>query len=307
MSVNLSPVALFAYKRLDTTKQSIESLLKCDNVSDTELYVFSDGPKGELDAPLVNDVRTYLQSVTGFKKIHLFFSDKNQGLAFSVINGVSGLFEKYNSIIVLEDDLVVSPNFIVYMNAALQFYENNLDVFSIAGYNVPTVKDNEYQHDVYFTPRASSWGWASWKNRWAEIDWNVTDFDVLKEDTSQIKAFNQGGSDMYGMLRKKMANKIDSWAIRWCYHQFKKGQVTVYPVISKVQNIGFSERATNTNVYNRYQTRLDDGLKMDFLFAESIQLETNYNNQFKSFYSLKSRLAGKLKTYLLKAGINLNS
>jgi Glycosyl transferase family 2 len=303
----ISPIVFFAYKRLDTTKLSIESLLKCKGVSNTELYVFSDGPKSELDALMVNDVRTYLQSVNGFKNIHLFFSDKNQGLALSIINGVSKLFEKYNSIIVLEDDLIVSPNFIVYMNAALQFYENNVDVFSIAGYNVPTVKDDGYKYDVYFTPRASSWGWASWKDRWVDIDWDITDFNVFKKDAGLKKAFNQGGSDMYKMLRKKMTNEIDSWAIIWCYNQFKKSQVTVYPVISKVQNIGFGDRATNTNVYNRYQIRLEEGLKEDFLFTQFIQLDTNYNNHFKSFYSFRSRLIGKVKTYLLKVGIKLNS
>ncbi|MEJ7683896.1 MAG: hypothetical protein WKG06_39765 [Segetibacter sp.] len=100
--------------------------------------------------------------------------------------------------------------------------------------------------------------------------------------------------------------KIDSWAIRWCYHQFKSNTYTLYPVISKVQNIGFNNMATHTHVYNRYATPLDKGEQMTFSFPSEVVPDKKLLSQFQSFYSLKMRAIGKIKTYLYKAGLYKN-
>ena len=280
----LAPVIIFAYKRLDSVKRTVESLASCKYADQTELFIFCDGPRNDVDLKATNAVRKYLRSIAGFRNITLSFSEKNNGLAASIIQGVSKIHESYDSVIVLEDDLELAPNFLAYMNAALNFYAEDKRVFSISGYNIPMAVDENYEYDIYFTPRASSWGWASWKDRWQKVDWDVKDFNEFRKDKQKIKAFNNGGSDLFKMLSKRMNGEIDSWAIRWCYSQYKNNLLSVYPVVSKVQNIGFDEAATNSNVYNRYITKLDSGESMDFKFSNNDSLDERFYKQFLDFY-----------------------
>ena len=193
------------------------------------------------------------------------------------------------------------------MNQALDQYKNIEKVFSVSGYNIPLRLPHNYKFDAYFAPRASSWGWATWIDRWADIDWQVKDYSSFQKNKKDLRAFNQGGSDLSGMLKRQMKGKINSWAIRWCFHQFKRKKFTVYPIISKIQNIGFSKEATNSNVYNRYKTPLDVSSKTDFVFPDKVKLQLNLLHQFQNFFSFRTRLYNYIKTFFYKAGILSNN
>lgn len=299
----LAPIVIFTYKRLDTLQHTIDTLKQCDLIDESEVIIFSDGPKGEHDFEQVATIRQYLKQLTCFKSITLHFSETNKALANSIIDGVTAVINKNGKVIVLEDDLQLSKNFLVYMNQALEKYENVADVFSISGYNIPIKLPYQYKYDVYFTPRASSWGWATWIDRWEEIDWKVSDYTDFRTNKKMVKEFNNGGSDLAGMLKRQMEGKINSWAIRWCYHQFKVKKFTAYPVISKIQNIGFSDQATNSNVYNRYKTNLDNSNKRNFIFPDKVELQPYLQNQFRKFYSIVTRAFYLIKTLFYKAHI----
>ncbi len=306
MQLTLAPILLFTYKRLDTLKSSVAALQQNYYAGESELFIFSDAAKTPQDEIEIANVRSFIKNINGFKNVSIIEANRNKGLANSIISGVTQIIQKYEKVIVLEDDLVTSPNFLTYMNQALSVYKDNLRVFSIAGYTIPVTILDDYKFDTYFLPRASSWGWATWRNRWAGIDWKMSTFMQFKNDRAQIQAFNQGGSDMYDMLKKQVTGKIDSWAIRWCYHQFISNTYTLFPVVSKVQNIGFNNMATHTHVYNRYATPLDKGEQTTFSFPSEVVPHKNLLSQFQSFYSLKVRAIGKIKTYLYKAGLYKN-
>jgi hypothetical protein len=306
MNKDLAPILLFVYNRFNCLKSVLEALKTCELASDSDLYVFSDGPKSENNVNQVKKVREYIRSISGFKSVYVTNSEKNQGLANSIIHGVTTILEKKGKVIVLEDDILVSKNFLVYMNSALNRYEDNSEVFSIAGYSLPLKLDILYLNDVYFIPRASSWGWATWQDRWKEIDWETKDFISFRRDKKSIAEFNKGGSDLFDMLNRQIKGEIDSWAIRWCYHQFKVKGMTAFPVISKVQNIGFSKEASNTVGFNRNYTKLDSGQKREFNFPTFVYPNEYYLEQFQNFYSLKSRALGRLNSVLHMAGLKKN-
>jgi len=294
--VSLAPIVLFTYKRLDTLIQTVEALQKNKLASDSDLIIFSDAAKTDNDKQDIAAVRDYLKSIAGFKTVTIYEAKRNKGLANSIIDGVTDVFKQYDGVIVLEDDLITSTNFLNYMNQALAFYENEEKVFSIAGFSTP-IKDNDFNTDVYFTLRASSWGWATWKNKWKNIDWNVEDYYLFKNDKKRRIEFNQMGSDMSQMLDRQMNGSINSWAIRWCYHQFKNNLYSVHPLLSKVQNIGFnSEDASNTKEkYNRYETILDNSNRKKFTFSKEIKLRPEIINQFTRPFSFYSRIIYKIK------------
>lgn len=295
----MAPIVVFTYKKLAPLKQAIETLSKNSLASESEIIVFSDGPSNENDLSQIEAVRAYLKQIDGFKSVTINEADENRGLAKSIIDGVTEVFKDYDAIIVLEDDLITSPNFLDFMNQALQNFKDDQRMHSVSGYTVPIELPQNYGFDNYFTRRASSWGWATWKDRWESVDWQVTDYDTFKNDRTAKKKFNQMGSDMFGMLAKQMNGKISSWAIRWCYDQFKKNQLTVFPIISKVSNVGFGEDATHTKGNgNRFATPLDTSGKKRFDFNLKPEMDIRFLKQFTAKYSLWTRAHYKFKNLL---------
>lgn len=295
----MAPILVFTYKKLAPLKRTIAALQKNTLAGESELIVFSDGAKNTDDLDQILAVRLFLKKIDGFKKVTIRTADKNKGLAASIIDGVSETLKTYAAVIVLEDDLVTSVNFLEFMNQALEQYETDRRVHSIAGYTVPIEKPEDYPFDNYFTQRASSWGWATWKDRWEKVDWAVSDYPVFSRDNVAQRKFNAMGSDMAGMLAKQMKGQISSWAIRWCYHQYKYGLFSVYPTVSKVINIGFGEAATHTKgSQDRFATPLDVSSKRIFNLKLVPELDTRFVKQFIAKYSLKTRALYKIKDFL---------
>jgi hypothetical protein len=297
--MQLAPVLLFTYKRLAQTRQTISALQQNLLATESELFIFSDGPKTDNDRLAVQSVRDYLKTVRGFKKCTVLESSANKGLANSIIDGVTQLINKYGRVIVLEDDLVSSNNFLSFCNQALDHYKNNPRVFSIGGYSRPMVELDS--RATYFTTRATSWGWATWKEKWLPVDWTVKDYSSFSGNSALRKAFNQMGSDMAGMLDRQMKGDINSWAIRWCYHQFKHGTYTVFPATSKILNIGFNGDATHTKErFHRFATELDESGNTSFLFSDDIRLDKKIIARFTKPYSIPERVKYKLLNAFVK-------
>jgi hypothetical protein len=286
----LAPIVLFAYNRIGPLKKTVEYLQKCYLSSESDLFIYSDAAKNAADEIEVNKVRDFISTIGGFKGIHIVKAAINKGLANSIICGVSEIINQFGKVIVLEDDLLVSSNFLNYMNSALAFYEYQPKVFSVSGFIFEMKIPDDYVYDVFFTKRNCSWGWAMWKDRWNEIDWEIKDYDSFVNSPEQRGAFNRIGSDLTGSLIRQKKGEINSWAIRCCYHQFKKNTYTVYPTISKVNNIGFGAEATHTKQhFNRYFTILENPVKNQFSFQPEVSENKILLKRFTQKYSLPIR------------------
>ena len=255
MIISYAPVVIFGYNRADHLIHTINTLGMNKGALETPVYLFLDGYKNEKDKEAVKRVhefgKTFRQDKR-FKSIEVCIAEKNQGLAKSVIHGVSKIIEQYGKVIVLEDDIVTSRDFLCFMNDALQYYEYEKKIWSISGYTFDLPTLSIIQEDVYLGYRASSWGWATWADRWNTVDWGVKDYNEFRYNILQRMCFNRGGTNMSDMLDRQMAGEINSWAIRWCYAQYKQDKLTVFPRKSKVLNIGQDGSGTHCNVENQY-------------------------------------------------------
>lgn len=293
------PVLLFTYKRLDALKKTIEALSANELADQSDLYIFSDGPKTEKDQKPIQEVRAYLKTVKGFNNINIKASEVNKGLANSIISGVSEVMELSDKVIVMEDDLLTTSNFLMFMNKALSKYENEQKVFSVSGYSMNLNQDVNQPGETYFLNRGWSWGWATWKNRWEHVDWEMKDYESFKNDKNKKSEFAMGGSDLNKMLRNQMEGALDSWAIRWFYHQLKVKGLTLYPTYSKVYNNGFDQLATHTTGSNsRYLPLLDEELSNEIFFPKSIEISEGYQKAFLKNMSVKARIRSKIETIL---------
>jgi hypothetical protein len=295
-----APILLFTYKRLDTLRRTVSALQANKLASESDLIIFSDGPKNESEVFAVNGVRQYLKTIQGFSNVKICEASKNNGLANSIIGGVTETLKDHESVVVLEDDLITTPNFLSFLNAALKKYKNKQKVFSISGYSFDFDGITEGA-DGYFLNRGWSWGWATWKDRWEEVDWVIADYTSFLRDKKGRRAFAAGGSDLNKMLRLQMQGKLDSWAIRWFYNQYKLGGLTLYPKFSKVYNDGFDKLATHTKGSSRrYQPSLDSNVSESFIFPDTISTHPNYQRQFQKRMGVMARIRSKLETQLLR-------
>ena len=255
--MSLAPIVLFVYNRPWHTRQTVESLQKNILADESELFIFSEGPKNETDKIKVNEVRDFIHSISGFKEIKIEESKENTGLAESVIRGVTKVINQYGKVIVLEDDLISAPGFLKFMNEALEFYKDYNRIFSISGYGFPIEFSSEYKSETYILPRSSSWGWGTWLEKWKKADWQVKDIGHFLTDKNLQKKFNEGGTDLTSMLKSQMYGYIDSWGIRWAYTHFKNNGYCLYPVNSLIKNIGTDKSGTHfkSNV-NKYDVKL---------------------------------------------------
>lgn len=294
MSLRSTALCIFTFNRLDVLKRSLASLRQCEGIDELDIHIFSDGPRNETEEIKVNAVRAFLKTQSLLRVHRCYFNPLNKGLANSIINGVSKLFITYSSVIVLEDDLIYSKNFLHFMTSALTAYEADQKVYSISGYSPQIYLGDDYTKDYYFSPRGSSWGWATWKDRWSTIDWEVKTYNTFKRNIRQRQRFARGGSDLPRMLDNQMKGKIDSWAIRFVYQQFLNQQATVYPAISKVKSIGIGADATHTKRTTRFNTQLDSGEQKQFNFEKFKGYNQNILRSFRNVFSMWRRLKDKI-------------
>jgi hypothetical protein len=291
--MNLAPIVIFTYLRLESLKQIILSLKKNSLCVNSDLIIFSDGPKSKDSITLIENVRNYIKTIDGFKSIKVYLNDNNKGLANSIIDGISIVLKSYDSVIVLEDDLIISENFLSFMNSSLNYYKNNINVFSISGYTF--CKNNS---DVpFFLNRPWSWGWATWKNRWEICDW---DFNSLSS-VNNISLLDKSGSDLKSMFLKAKQGKISSWYVRFAFNQLVNNGLTLYPGVSKVSNEGFDNLATHTiSKSKKYHILLDKTSNFNFTFSNHIQIHKKNQKYLLFKMSYIYRIFDKIVSNYLK-------
>lgn len=236
-----APIIVFAYKRAWHLEQTLAALSQNDLAAQSDLYIFCDGPKAEKDALQVQEARQIAKSAQGFRKLTVTERQNNLGLASSVIAGVTEVINQHGRVIVVEDDIQTSRNFLTYMNNALDAYADDPNAFSLTGFSyaeeyLPIPAD--YPYDTYSSFRASSWTWATWADRWAKVRWDMDYYESFARDRAGKALFNRGGADMFWLLDLQHQGRIDSWAIRFAYALHVLNMNCIYPVKSLAKNIG---------------------------------------------------------------------
>jgi hypothetical protein len=294
---NFAPIALFVYNRLEHTKKTIESLQKNFLAKESDLYIFSDGWKDEETKKKVSDIRNYLKTISGFKKIEIIERENNTGLANNIISGVTEIINKFGKIIVLEDDLVTSSYFLEYMNEALEIYKDEEEVISIHGYIYPIKVPLS---ETFFIRGADCWGWATWKRGWGLFEADGTKLLSVLEQKNLTRDFDFNNNFHYvEMLKRQINGKNDSWAIRWYASAFLGNKLTLYPGKSLIDNIGQDSSGTNRSDSNVFKVRLTDR-KIDLKKIRTIELPENRRIFEDYFKSLKPSIIKRIINRILK-------
>jgi GT2 family glycosyltransferase len=231
-----APVALFAYKRPHHLHQAIQALAASVLARHTRLYIFCDGPAQDSDSGPVEQTRRVAHSAEGFARIEVIERIHNFGLAASVIAGIDLVLKEHDRVIVLEDDLVVDPTFLDFLNQGLEMYRSDDEVISIHGFTPGT---SVSLPQSFFLRGADCWGWGTWRRGWAQFNPDGTELLRLIDESGEQAAFDFDGAYAYRqMLVDQVRGQVNSWAIRWYASAFLARRLTLYPSRSLVRNIG---------------------------------------------------------------------
>ena len=249
-----APILLFVYNRPEHTRRCIESLTRNALAANSTLYIYADGSKDTTQQSAVDEVRSYLRTISGFKTMNLIERKDNWGLARNIIDGVTTQVNRYGKVIVLEDDLVVAPYFLQFMNDALETYKDEPKVGHIQACDFT---QDPSLPETFLIKWTGSWGWATWERAWKHFN---PDGKALLEELEQRKltyTFDFNGK--YGftrMLRRQIEGKNNSWAIRWNASLFLKDILSLNVGRSLVQNEGFDGSGTNCGGGGLYASNL---------------------------------------------------
>lgn len=292
-----SPVVLFVFARPDHTKKTVDALLANPEACNTDLIVYADAARSEKDVAAVEAVREIFSDLRGFLSVRIHLREKNYGLARNIMEGVTQVTAMYGRAIVLEDDIVTSPAFLNYMNAALDKYENIKEVWHISGWNYP-IKSNENLPETFFWRTMNCWGWATWADRWQHFKKNPGEL-VNSWSSDDVKRFNLDSShDFWAQVVANHEGKLNTWAIFWYATIFVHQGLCLNPTRSFVANIGNDGSGENCGAEDIYKTSLAN------IFHQQWPTELTENvavvELIRAFYkslkpSLLRRILGRIK------------
>lgn len=286
--MNNAPVIMFVYNREDHFMSTCKALADCLGAKETELYIFSDGAKNEGVAEGVRRVREEAQRIKNagaFKNVTITESETNKGLAKSVIDGVTQVIEKHGRAIVVEDDCVATPYFLEYMNSCLKYFEANKTIGAISGYTPAIDFPKNYDKDIFTAYRSCSWTWATWKDRWQGVDWELHNVADFYKSPKLIKRLNSNGSDRFLRLYRQTKGNGSSWSVRFGAHLVKNAQLTVYPRYSYISNIGCDESGVHSMSDDAEKMKVDPAKAIAHPKIEAVELNTEIQKTLKKHYS----------------------
>jgi hypothetical protein len=253
----LAPIAVFIYNRPDRLREMLTGLMQCEGFNESPVIVFADGPKRPDQTEQVQAARAVAKEMLGDRAIY-HFSDVNRGLARSLISGVTEITADYGRVIVVEDDLMLAPGFLSFVNAALDRYADVETVYQISGHAFE-VSEFAERRRAMLLPMATTWGWGTWARAWQQFDEAATGCEQLETDPSLRRSFNLNGVyDYTTMIKRQKLGRGNSWGVLWHWSVFRNNGLTLFPPRTLVYNIGMDAAGTNgSGMFRRFDKSND--------------------------------------------------
>lgn len=297
----LAPIALFVYNRPMHAERVLEALRNNKEAAASDLFIYSDAPRGKAALQAVSAVRELIGKVHGFNSVTVIEQEINLGISQSIVSGVTDLTARFGKVVVLEDDVLPSKYFLQYMNDGLEMFRDVEEVVSIHAYVYPI---RQVLPETFFLRGADCWGWGTWKRGWETYESDGRKLLAEIHARGLAMEFDLGESYPYTkMLEDQINGKNDSWAVRWHASAFLRGQFTLYPGSSQVQSIGADGSGANvgkTSVFshgkwgervNVLPIPLEESLDARRAFAEYLRVLTS--SRSRRLLERISRLLGR--------------
>jgi hypothetical protein len=297
----VTPVVLMVYNRPDITLQVMKQIAKA---KPPILYILADGPKTSSDEINCNKTKEIALNPSWDCEVISFIQSENKGMVYQFLHGLTQVFKKYDSIIFLNDDSLVSERFYEYSTQLLELYNDNNTVGQINLTNLLGKTENEFSY--FKSKRPVIWGFATWKRVWKTYDikmskWALCDKNKLltyyypnaRERLSIIKMFNLH------------CDNDDPWTYdyQWDFNLMYNNYLCITPTINLCYNIGFNRNDSfhtkSINPFSNLLEKINNEISHPIDVSLNIEYDKNVSNlvcpdYIPYFISLLKRLIRKL-------------
>ena len=232
------PVLFLIFKRKDTALMAFNSIKK---YQPKRLYIAADGPRSSVDGEIDDCKATreaILETIDWECNIKTLFRDENLGCTGAVNSGISWFFEHEDYGVIIEDDIVLSIDFLKMCEVLLPRYEKDSQVMAISSRNHSG--KCEESDEYCFVNSLHIWGWATWRRAWAL---NPQDFAGWKEYHKRqlIKRYGlfEGLMSIYYYnMCSNPHSGFFSWDYAWTFHIAKYDGIVIIPKVNLSSNVG---------------------------------------------------------------------
>lgn len=320
MKYSPAPIVCFAYSRPDHLKRMLSSLEKSQLAQDSNLTCFINGADENTNKANWLSVIDVINQDWKFKSVTVNIRETNIGPKNNIINGISEMFKNHEKLIIVEDDLILGPYFLEFLNEALDKYHHDKNIMHINGWAHPQIiaKKNSTAISRYMSP----WGWATWSDRWEFM--TRDDNHILNKISNLSKKkkylFNMYGKvDWEGMIIRDQKKIDNTWDCYWYQAIYMNDGMTVFPYKTHVINDGFDgtgehcgkkidnypyDKEFNLNKTKKFQ---DNTSRSSFVYNTNLRLFNNkmFLYDYLSFHKDKFTSLNNLKKFLKKKFLNV--
>lgn len=240
------PVLLLAFNRPDDV---VLSLAPVRQYRPERVYLACDGPRAGRPEEAEAVRQTQQRMTEGIDwpcEVFTLFRTENLGCETAVSSAVSWFFEHEEFGVIVEDDVVLSPDFFTLCEELLPYYKDEPRVQQICASYYG--KHNPVTSYYGFQKRPQIWGWASWRRAWQDY------MDVDMKAWPHFRMYRL--IPIYGIFWTLMmwrywrrayrrAGSQSSWATRWHFAAAVNGLVSVTPLTNLSLNVGTTGGGTN--------------------------------------------------------------
>lgn len=233
-----TPILFLVFNRPGLTKRVFDEIKKA---KPKKLYVAIDGPRKEIESDLVkiSEVIEIVSNLTWECKLELLQRESNLGCGLAVSSAIDWFFSKEDEGIILEDDCVPSQEFFSFCVSLLEKYRRTKAVMAINGSNPFLIESKDCSYS--FTSYNLIWGWATWKDRWVEYKYDLSNegaFKMLLLLLMKFKLDLVSVRSWYRHLKLVIQGKINTWDYQWIYACLINKGLVATPTYNLIHNIG---------------------------------------------------------------------
>jgi len=246
-----SAVLFLVFNRPDVTARVFDAIR---NAKPPRLYIAADGPRKtkQGEATLCDEVKKIVANVDWPCTVKTLFRNENLGCRKAVSSAITWFFDQETEGIIIEDDVLPSPEFFRFCDFALNKYRTDTRIGMVTGNNLlgAGVASNDYMYSQIF----SIWGWATWKRAWDLYDSNMDGWpSKWRNDSLNYRFKSQLARYFSKTFDAHVTNNIDTWDTQWLYTCIFNNFLCVTPKANMISNIGIvgthsSVETPNNNV-----------------------------------------------------------
>jgi hypothetical protein len=240
-----SPVALFMWRRPDTTARVLDAIRAA---RPRKLLAVANAPRPgvEGEQELCERTQALLETVDWPCEVSTEVAASHLSQTERIESGLDWVFGQTDRVIVLEDDCVPNPSFFRYCDEMLERYRDAERVMTVSGNNFQfeePASDDSY----YFSRFPQIWGWATWRRAWEGHDREMAAWPELRESGWLERIFDEPSAAAYWahMLETNYRDR-GAWDRSWLLTSLLRDAVHAIPNVNLVTNVGFREDATHT-------------------------------------------------------------